>query len=97
MGNAIDIDLYSDLFMPYFFFKCESSEVGICSLEEYALGMTHFKQKTFKDLKKDYYNVKEKYNLILKIDQNRNIIIIITKKKKTISKNFIFGFLNLIT
>jgi len=67
MGTAIDIDIYSDLFMPYFFYQCDSTETGSCSLEEYSRGMSHFHRKTFKDLKHDYLTVKEK---LLKVEFN---------------------------
>ena len=67
MGTAIEIDIYSDLFMPYFFYKCESSENGVCTLDEYSRGLIYFKRKTFKELKNDYLTVKEK---LIKVEYN---------------------------
>lgn len=60
MGKAINIDIYSDLFMPYFFYKCDCSENGTCTLEEYSRGISYFKKKTFKELTSDYNTVKTK-------------------------------------
>lgn len=65
MATALEIDIYSDLFLPYFFFRCDSSEVGVCTLEEYSRGMSFFKKKTFKELKSDLLPVKEK---LLKVE-----------------------------
>ena len=47
MGKELKIDIYSDLFMPYFFYKCSCSKMGECSLQEYANGLTILKKKSF--------------------------------------------------
>jgi len=60
MGKVLNIDIYLDLFMPYFFYKCGCIEVGKCTLEEYSKGLNGLKKKTFADLKQDYYKIKEK-------------------------------------
>lgn len=60
MGNELKIDIYSDLFMPYFFYKCSCSKMGECSLQEYANGLTILKKKSFGELKTDYNKIKEK-------------------------------------
>lgn len=65
MGKALNIDIYSDLFMPYFFYKCGCLEVGKCALPEYATGLSALKRKSFQDLKNDYNSTKEK---LLKIE-----------------------------
>lgn len=65
MGKELKIDIYSDLFMPYFFYKCGCFEVGKCSLQEYANGLSSLKRKSFTDLKQDYLKIKEK---LLKIE-----------------------------
>jgi len=68
MGKALSIDIYSDLFMPYFFYKCGCFEVGKCSLQEYATGLSALGRKTFSELKNDYNSVKEK---LLKVEYTR--------------------------
>lgn len=67
MGKALNLDIYSDLFMPYFFYKCGCFDVGKCSLQEYAAGLSALRRKTFQDLKNDYMSIKEK---LLKVEYN---------------------------
>jgi len=64
MGKALNIDIYSDLFMPYFFYKCGCLEVGKCSLQDYAAGLSALKRKTFQDLTNDYMKIKEKLLIV---------------------------------
>lgn len=42
MGSTLGIDIYSDLFITYFFYRCQCKTYGEVSLDEYTRGLTSF-------------------------------------------------------
>ena len=83
IGDVLNIDIYSHMFFPYFFYKCEAKNIEKITKSEYQKGLNFFhvqsiKQLTTKNLNSwkinindskfnDYYNYLYNLNAIKKI------------------------------
>lgn len=59
MGADLKIDIYSDIFIVYFCYRCECKQFGTISLEEFSRGVQSFGISTLVDVKKYIIKVKE--------------------------------------
>jgi hypothetical protein len=65
MGETLGINIYTDIFITYFLYKCESKQLDFITEEDYIRGMKAFKCNTLKDLKDKIMGIREK---LLEID-----------------------------
>lgn len=59
IGKDLDIDIYSDIFILYFCFKCECKQFGAINLEEFSRGIQAFGVSQLVDIKKHIIKSKE--------------------------------------
>lgn len=51
MGKVLGIDIYTDIFITYFFYRCECKNFAEVTLEEYARGLQTFNVNNLADVK----------------------------------------------
>lgn len=54
MGKDLNIDIYNDLFIIYFFCRCNAKQLDFLTLKEYETGLNYIGIDKFSDLKKKY-------------------------------------------
>lgn len=59
MGKVLDIDIYSDIFILYFCYRCECKQFGAISLEEFSRGLKSFNSVKLDEVKKKIIHTKE--------------------------------------
>ena len=60
MGKTLDIDIYTDVFITYFVFKCGSKQLDFITENEYIKGMKAFKCNTLNDVKNKIMKIRGK-------------------------------------
>ena len=60
MGNSLGIDIYNDLFITYFLYKCQATTLDYITESEFMLGMKDLKCNTLADLKGKITKIKER-------------------------------------
>ena len=60
MGKTLGIDIYTDIFITYFVYKCGSKQLEFITESEYINGMKAFKCNTLNDVKSKIMNIREK-------------------------------------
>ena len=58
MGKTLGIDIYTDIFITYFAFKCGSKQLEFITESEYIKGLTFFKCNTLADVKNKIMNIR---------------------------------------
>lgn len=66
MGKDLGIDIYTDMFLPYFLFKCKAKKLEEITFQEYKTGLSSFKVYCLKSIPK--YNLTSFKSDISKID-----------------------------
>ena len=94
MGKTLGIDIYTDIFITYFSFKCGSKQLDYITESEYIKGMKEFKCNTLTEVKDKILKIREKlleihnddfrnfYNFLFDLNVPGSAI---EKKKKSIS------------
>ena len=59
MGTTLGIDVYTDMFITFFFYKCGCKSLEEVSEDEYVRGLTAFNCNTLKDVKSKIENTRE--------------------------------------
>ena len=60
MGKTLDIDIYTDVFITYFVYKCGSKQLDFITENEYIKGMKAFKCNTLNDVKNKIMKIRGK-------------------------------------
>ena len=60
MGNTLGIDIYTDIFITYFVYKCGSKQLDYVTEPEYINGMKAFKCNTLNDVKNKITKIRGK-------------------------------------
>lgn len=60
IGKTLGIDIYTDIFITYFVYKCGSKNLDYITEDEYIAGMTAFKCNTMNEVKSKIITIKEK-------------------------------------
>ena len=60
MGKTLGIDIYTDIFITYFVYKCGSKQLEFITESEYIKGMKAFKCNTLNDVKSKIMKIREK-------------------------------------
>jgi hypothetical protein len=60
MGKTLGIDIYTDIFITYFVYKCGSKQLEFITESEYMQGMKAFKCNTLNDVKSKIMKIREK-------------------------------------
>lgn len=58
MGKTLGIDIYTDVFMVYFAYKCDSKNLEYITEKEYINGLKAFKCNTLNEVKNKIMNIK---------------------------------------
>ena len=58
MGKTLGIDIYTDIFMVYFAYKCDSKNLEFITEKEYINGLKAFKCNTLAEVKNKIMNIK---------------------------------------
>ena len=53
IGSFLNIDIYTDMFFPYFLYKCKVKKLENISLEEYNVGLNFFRVSSIKYISKN--------------------------------------------
>lgn len=61
MGKDIDIDIYNDLYLLIFMFKCNAKKNDCLTRDEFNLGLKNLSIKKFINLKRSKNDLKKKY------------------------------------
>ena len=64
MGKTLGIDIYTDIFMTYFVYKCGAKQLEFITENEYIKGLTSFKCNTLADVKNKIKNIRDELNNI---------------------------------
>ena len=64
MGKTLGIDIYSDIFMTYFVFKCGASNLEFITEDQYMNGMKGLKCNTLNEVKDKITKIREKLLII---------------------------------
>ena len=67
MGKTLGIDIYTDTFITYFFFRCGCKKMEEVTENEYVTGLKYFGCNSLNDLKKQISSVRE---YLLKFESN---------------------------
>lgn len=67
MGKALGIDIYTDLFITYFFFKCGCKKMEEVLENEFITGLKYFQCNTLKEVKNQIPSVRK---ILLDISSN---------------------------
>lgn len=59
MGKTLDIDIYTDIFMTYFVYKCGSKNMEYITESEYIKGLKSFECNTLNEVKQKITKVRE--------------------------------------
>ena len=59
MGKTLDIDIYTDVFITYFFFRCGCKSMEEVTESEYITGLKYFKCNDLNELKSRILHVRE--------------------------------------
>ena len=59
MGTTLGIDVYTDMFITFFFYKCGCKSLEEVSEDEYVRGLTAFNCNALKDVKNKIENTRE--------------------------------------
>ena len=59
MGKTLGIDIYTDIFITYFFFRCGCKSMEEVTEKEFITGLKYFKCNDLKELKTRILNVRE--------------------------------------
>ena len=59
MGKTLGIDIYTDTFITYFFFRCGCKKMYEVTENEYVTGLKYFGCNSLNDLKKQIINIRE--------------------------------------
>lgn len=51
MGNDLNIDIYNDLFIIFFLYKCDAKQIDCITETEFSKGLNNLYVKNFKELK----------------------------------------------
>lgn len=60
MGTTLGIDIYTDIFITYFFYKCKCKSMEEVTEQEYVTGLKSFKENTLAEVKKKIIKIREK-------------------------------------
>ena len=60
MGKTLGIDIYTDIFITYFAYKCGSKQLEFITESEYIQGMKAFKCNTLNEVKNKIMKIREK-------------------------------------
>ncbi len=60
MGKTLGIDIYTDIFITYFSYKCESKQLDFITEAEYIKGMKAFKCNSLNEVKNKIMTIREK-------------------------------------
>ena len=58
MGKTLGIDIYTDIFITYFAYKCEAKQLDFITESEYIKGLTSLKCNTLTDVKNKIINIR---------------------------------------
>ena len=67
MGKTLDIDIYTDIFMTYFVYKCGTTKMDYITESEYITGLKSFQCNTLNEVKQKIVKVRED---LLEINNN---------------------------
>ena len=59
MGKTLGIDIYTDIFITYFFYKCNAKSMEEITEKEYITGLTNFNCSDLKGVKANIIRIKE--------------------------------------
>ena len=59
LGKKLGIDIYTDIFITYFFFKCGCKRMEEVSENEFITGLKYFQSNTLKDIKKQIPSIRK--------------------------------------
>ena len=59
MGTTLGVDIYTDMFITFFFYKCGCKSLEEVSEDEYIRGLTAYNCNTLKDVKNRIENTRE--------------------------------------
>ena len=51
MGKDLNIDIYNDLFIIFFLYKCDAKQIDCITETEFSKGLNNLYVKNFKELK----------------------------------------------
>ena len=84
IGKDLNIDIYTNMFFPYFFYKCSAKKLDEVTKSEYNKGLNYFKVKSILNISKNNINnfqfdifkedFKNYYEYIFNINNNKNNI-----------------------
>ena len=84
IGKDLNIDIYTNMFIPYFFYKCSAKKLDEVTKSEYNKGLNYFKVKSIMNISKNNINnfqfdifkedFKKYYEYIFNINNNKNNI-----------------------
>ena len=84
LGKDLNIDIYTNMFFPYFFYKCSAKKLDEITKSEYNKGLNYFKVKSILNISKNMINnfqldifkedFKNYYDYIFNINKNQNNI-----------------------
>lgn len=60
MGKTLGIDIYTDIFITYFFYKCGCKSMEEVTEQEYVAGLKSFRENTLAEIKGKIIKIKEK-------------------------------------
>lgn len=58
MGKTLGIDIYTDIFMTYFVYKCEAKQMEFITESEYIKGLKAFRCNTLEEVKKKIMDIR---------------------------------------
>lgn len=58
MGKTLSIDIYTDIFMTYFVYKCEAKQMEFITESEYIKGLKAFRCNTLEEVKKKIMDIR---------------------------------------
>ena len=58
MGKTLGIDIYNDMFITYFAYKCKSKTLDYITEDQYIEGMTAFKCNTLNEVKNKIIDIR---------------------------------------
>ena len=58
MGKTLGIDIYTDIFMTYFVYKCEAKQMEFITESEYIKGLKAFRCNTLEEVKKKIIDIR---------------------------------------
>lgn len=64
MGKTLGIDIYTDIFITYFLYKCDTKNIEYLTEDQYIQGLTAFKCNTMQEVKNKIMDIKGELLLI---------------------------------